>query len=306
VTGPHIGCMSGEPPAVGRQAANGVRESDAVAQRQVFSASPIRGNVEEPQDELNQEQAEGRATRYAYLRSDGTLDIVVGSLIAGLGGYAYQFLAGRSLGVEGFAAIGILLTAHFLSFVIVLMPIEQFVIRRLTLGARGWVVPVRAVALAASTAVAAGIVVAVSGDDYFAAFSSRQVFILFVLATVTVHFFFAVGRGYLAGYRRFRSYGYASAAASIFRLTIALAVAIIAPSVTGFAWAHVLGPIVIVLWRPWKRSRNEPRVDIDDLGDTSEKGLLAGLVLAAAASQALLLAASVQRLLSSRWCTPHF
>jgi lipopolysaccharide/colanic/teichoic acid biosynthesis glycosyltransferase len=224
------------------------------------------------------------------MRSDGTLDIVVGSIIAGLGGYAYQFLAGRSLGVEGFAAIGILLTAHFLSFVIVLMPIEQFVIRRITLGASGWVVPIRAIALAASTGVAAGIVVAVSGDDYFAAFSSRQVFILFVLATVAVHFFFAVGRGYLAGYRRFRSYGYASAAASMFRLIVALAVAIIAPSVTGFAWAHVLGPLVIIFWRPWKRPRNAEPIPSDDLADTSEKGLLAGLVLAAAASQALLLA----------------
>jgi lipopolysaccharide/colanic/teichoic acid biosynthesis glycosyltransferase len=224
------------------------------------------------------------------MRSDGTLDIVIGSLIAGLGGYAYQFLAGRSLGVEEFAAIGILLTAHFLSFVIVLMPIEQFVIRRLTLGARGWVVPARAVALAASTAVAAGVVVAVSGDDYFAAFSSRQSFILFVLATVAVHFFFAVGRGHLAGYRRFRSYGYASGAASILRLTIALAVAIIAPSVTGFAWAHVLGPVVIVLWRPWKPSSRMRQVPAEVVAESSEKGLLAGLVLAAAASQALLLA----------------
>lgn len=246
--------------------------------------------MEEPQDELNQDQPERRSTRYAYMRSDGTLDIVIGSLIAGLGGYAYQFLAGRSLGVEGFAAIGILLTAHFLSFVIVLMPIEQFVIRRLTLGARGWVVPLRAVALAASAAVAAGIVVAVSGDDYFAEFSSRQAFILFVLATVAVHFFFAVGRGYLAGFRRFRSYGYASAGASVFRLVIALAVAIVAPSVTGFAWAHVLGPIVIVLWRPWKPSRNEQSAPDVEEEVTSDKGLLAGLVLAAAASQALLLA----------------
>lgn len=246
--------------------------------------------MEEPHDEQNEDQPQGRAVRYAYMRSDGTLDIVVGSIIAGLGGYAYQFLAGRSLGVQGFAAIGILLTAHFLSFVIVLMPIEQFVIRRITLGASGWVVPIRAVALAASTGVAAGIVVAVSGDDYFVAFSSRQVFILFVLATVAVHFFFAVGRGYLAGNRRFRSYGYASAAASMFRLAVALGVAIIAPSVTGFAWAHVLGPIVIVLWRPWKRPRNAQPVPSDDTVDTSEKGLLAGLVLAAAASQALLLA----------------
>ncbi|MFV1999567.1 MAG: sugar transferase [Acidimicrobiia bacterium] len=246
--------------------------------------------MEDPQDQVNEEQPEGRAARYAYMRSDGTLDIVVGSLIAGLGGYAYQFLAGRSLGTQGFAAIGILLTAHFLSFVIVLMPIEQFVIRRLTLGARGWVVPLRAIALAVSTAAAAGIVVAVSGDDYFAAFSSRQVFVLFVLATVTVHFFFAVGRGYLAGRRRFRSYGYASAGASILRLVIAVTIAVVAPSVTGFAWAHVLGPLVIIFWRPWKPSRHEPRVSDVVGGESEEKGLLAGLVLAAAASQALLLA----------------
>jgi exopolysaccharide production protein ExoY len=221
------------------------------------------------------------------MRSDGTLDIVVGSLIAGLGGYAYQFLAGRSLGTDGFAAIGILLTAHFLSFVVVLMPIEQLVIRRLTLGARGWVVPARAIALAASTAVAAGIVVSMSGDDYFVAFSSRSAFVLFVLATVALHFFFAVGRGYLAGNRRFRSYGYASAGASMLRLVIALAVAILAPTVSGFAWAHVLGPLVIIVWRPWKRPPNQPA---KPASESEESGLLAGLVLAAAASQALLLA----------------
>ncbi|MFV1970433.1 MAG: sugar transferase, partial [Acidimicrobiia bacterium] len=246
--------------------------------------------MEDPQNQVNEEQPEGRAARYAYMRSDGTLDIVIGSLIAGLGGYAYQFLAGRALGTEGFAPIGILLTAHFLSFVVVLMPIEQFVIRRLTLGARGWVVPVRAVALAATTAVAAGLVVSVSGDDYFAAFTSRSVFVLIILATVVGHFFFAVGRGYLAGFRRFRSYGHASASASMLRLAVAIGVAVVAPTVTGIAWAHVLGPLVIILWRPWKAPH---RVGSDTYGAvdaTEEKGLLTGLVLAAAASQALLLA----------------
>jgi len=268
---------------------------DTCSLSEVFSDSPIRGIVEvrgiveDPKDQSNEDQSEGRAARYAYMRSDGTLDIVVGSLAAGIGGYAYQFLAGRSLGTEGFAAIGILLTAHFLSFVVVLMPIEQFVIRRLTLGARGWVVP-RAVALAVSAAAAAGLVVAVSGDDYFAAFSSRRVFVLFVLATVTLHFFFAVGRGYLAGQRRFRSYGHASAGASALRLAIAVSVAVLAPTVTGFAWAHVLGPLVIIAWRPWKPSRSEPRVTGADIEGFEDKGLLSGLVLAAAASQALLLA----------------
>ena len=242
-------------------------------------------NAETPP--TDDQQPDKRGTRYAYMRSDGTLDIVLGSLVAGLGGYAYQFIGGRALGEEAFAPIGVLLTAHFLAFIIILLPIEQFVIRRLTVGARGWVVPVRAIALVVVTGAAAAFVVSVAGDDYF---TSRSEFVLFVLLSIAGHFFFAVGRGYLAGFRRFRAYGYSSAAASLFRVAIAVTVAIIAPSVTGFAWAHVLGPLVIFLWRPWKQPDTGSRLTDEEVADDNESGLLAGLVLAAAAYQALLLA----------------
>ncbi len=225
-------------------------------------------------------------SKYAYMRRDGTLDIVIGSLIAGLGSYAFQFIAGRSLGEEKFAPIGVLLTAHFLAFLIVLVPIEQFVIRRLTLGARGWVVPVRAVALAGVTAMAAAITVAVSGDEYFR-FTDRETLVLFGLATVATHFAFAVGRGYLAGFRRFRSYGRVSAAASLLRVGIAIVIALTVDSITGYAWAHVLGPLIIIAWRPWQRKLPPPP---DRTGEEDDQWLLSGLVLSAAASQALLLA----------------
>lgn len=221
------------------------------------------------------------------MASDGTLDIVLGSFVAGLGAYVYQFIGGRSLGEEGFAPIGVLLTAHFLAFVIVLMPIEQFVIRRLTIGIRGWVVPLRAIALTVSTGAAATLVVLMAGTDYF---SSRGEFVVFVLLTVAVHFFFAVGRGYLAGFRRFRAYGYVSAAASLVRVGIAIAVAVLAPSVTGFAWAHIIGPLVIVFWRPWRMPTSSSRLSSEDVAASADRGLLTGLVLSAAASQALLLA----------------
>ena len=221
------------------------------------------------------------------MASDGTLDIVLGSFVAGLGAYVYQFIGGRSLGEEGFAPIGVLLTAHFLAFIIVLMPIEQLVIRRLTLGSRGWVVPPRAIALTASTGAAAALVVLMAGTDYFA---SRGEFVFFVLLTVLVHFFFAVGRGYLAGFRRFRAYGYVSAAASLLRVAIAVAVAVVAPSVAGFAWAHIIGPLVIVLWRPWRMPSTASRLSTEDAAASSDRGLLTGLVLSAAASQTLLLA----------------
>jgi lipopolysaccharide/colanic/teichoic acid biosynthesis glycosyltransferase len=237
--------------------------------------------------------SESRGPRYAYMRRDGTLDIVVGSFIAGIGAYAYQFLGGRSLGEEAFAPIGVLLTVHFLAFVVVLLPVEQFIIRRLTLGARGWVIPVRALAFIVVATAASGYVMAVAGDDYFVG-TSRVTFIAIMLATMAGHFLFVVGRGYLAGYRRFRSYGYSSGAASMLRLVIALVVAVIAPTVTGFAWAHVIGPLIVVAWRPFKepsvRRRGSRVLDGEFTSAIDDRGLLAGLVLAAAASQALLLA----------------
>lgn len=231
-------------------------------------------------------------TRYAYMRSDGTLDIVLGSLVAGVGAYIYQFLGGRSLGEEAFAPIGALLTAHFLAFVIILLPIEQFIIRRITLGHRGWVVPIRAVALAVSTTAVAAVVVWVSADTYFDGDAS---FVWFVVATVAFHFFFVAGRGYLAGHRRFRSYGYASGAASIVRLGIAIGVVLVGATVTGFAWAHVLGPLIIFVWRPFrvpdKRLRSSRgELEAEHIEEVGERGLLSGLVLSSAASQALLLA----------------
>ncbi|MCL1594593.1 MAG: hypothetical protein M3132_09605, partial [Actinomycetia bacterium] len=158
-------------------------------------------DTEAPSDDRSNS---GKSSRYAYMRGDGTLDIVVGSLVAGLGGYAFTFISGRSLGEEAFAPFSVLLTAHFLAFIIVLMPIEQLVIRRITVGRRGWVVPMRAIGLAASAGFAAAIVVGVAGDAYF---DSRREFVMFAILTVFVHFFFAVGRGYLAGFRRFRAYG---------------------------------------------------------------------------------------------------
>lgn len=230
---------------------------------------------------------ERRRSRYAYMASDGTLDIVLGSLVAGLGAYAYQIIGGRSLGEERFAPIGVLLTAHFLAFVIVLMPIEQFVIRRLTVGRRGWVVPLRAIALVVSTTIAAVAVVAMAGDDYF---ESRREFMVFVALTVIVHFFFAVGRGYLAGFRRFRAYGYVSASASLVRVGIAVVIAAVAPTITGFAWAYIIGPLVIVFWRPWRAPAVTSRITEEQAEASSESGLLSSLVLSAAASQALLLA----------------
>lgn len=224
------------------------------------------------------------AVTYAYLRSDGTAYIVWGSAIAGLGAYAYQLLGGRVLGPEGFAPVSFLLTVHFLTFIVIMIPIEQLVVRRLTIdpsrpgltGAAFW--------LAGATAAAATSFALVQATEFL---NGDYRFVGFTLLTVAVHFIFATGRGSLAGRRRFRAYGLASGAASMVRLAIALAITAIHPSASGFAVALIVGPLVVLAWRPFEK---EPGATVtEDAPRTTQQGLLGGLVLAAAASQALLL-----------------
>src|SRR5690554_2415647 len=87
--------------------------------------------MSQPSNDASRNNSSG--ARYAYLRSDGTAFIVAGSAVAGLAGYAYQILGGRTLGTHDFAPVSTLLTIHFLTFIVILLPIEQSVVRRLTI-----------------------------------------------------------------------------------------------------------------------------------------------------------------------------
>lgn len=226
--------------------------------------------------------------KYAYLRSDGTAYIVGGSLVAGIGAYAYQLIGGRTLGAESFAPVSVLLTIHFLTFIVLLMPIEQLVVRRLTIDREDAGIPVRAWVLGGLTVAAATLFAQYGADRYL---NGDRRFIVFTGLTVAAHFGFAAARGHLAGWRRFRAYGMSSGAASIARLAIAVGVTLIRPSASGFAIGLVLGPLVVALWRPF-RPVEVDREELDAAARTAldSRGLLAGLVLAAATSQALLLA----------------
>jgi len=226
--------------------------------------------------------------KYAYLRSDGTAYIVGGSLVAGIGAYAYQLLGGRTLGAEAFAPVSVLLTIHFLTFIVLLLPIEQLVVRRLTLDRTAWGLPFKAWLLGGMT-VAGSVLFAFLGDDQY--LNGDRRFIVFTGLTVAGHFFFAAARGHLAGWRRFRAYGMSSGVASLVRLAVAVGVTLVHPSASGFAVGLILGPLVVGLWRPFRQVAVD-REELDEQAKQAldDRGLLLGLVLAAASSQALLLA----------------
>jgi lipopolysaccharide/colanic/teichoic acid biosynthesis glycosyltransferase len=221
-------------------------------------------------------------------RGDGTLDVVAGSFVAGVAAYLYQMLGGRVLGAADFAPVSALLTVHFLVFVVILLPVEQVVIRRLTLDRTAPGIPVAALTAAVAAGLAAGAFAAATRDRFF---GGDLRFVLVVIAGVATHTLFAVARGYLAGNSRFRSYGMASGAAALVRLAISGVVLVLVPGGLGLGIALVAGPLVVAAWRPFSPGVDETdhspvaRVDPGVTG-----GLLSGLVLAAAASQSLLLA----------------
>lgn len=225
------------------------------------------------------------------LRSDGTAYILAGSAVAGVAAYAFQLLGGRVLGAEDFAPLSVLLTVHFIALIVFLIPIEQSVVRRLTLDRRRRGLTSPELWLGGVTVLGATVFAWRGVDQYL---NGDHRFVLFAALTVAGHFLFVAGRGHLAGLRRFREYGLASGGASLLRLAIALLITLVHPSASGFAVGLVLGPVVIYLWRPFgARTGNVTGSDDVSTGSVEERGGLGGLVLGSAASQALLLSGPI-------------
>ncbi len=234
---------------------------------------------------------QGPGARYAYLRSDGTAYIVGGSAVAGVAAYLYQFLGGRTLGTEDFAPVSFLLSVHFLVLIVILMPIEQLVIRRLTLERSRTGLPKTAYWLAGLATVGATLFAALGVERFL---NGDHRFIAYTALTIGVHFLFVAARGHLAGWRRFKAYGTSSAAASLVRLAIALAITLIHPSASGLALGLIIGPLVVAMWKPFRPVEvDRPELDQEARASVTDRGLLTGLVLAAAATQALLLSGPV-------------
>ncbi len=213
--------------------------------------------------------------------TDGTLDIMIGSLVAGLTAYAYQILAGRALGEVDFAPVSALLTLHFLAFAVVLLPVEQLVIRRLSLDRADTRVPAIAVFTVLLTAFVAAVFAFATRNRLFA---EDPTYAALAAATVLTHGVFAVVRGHMAGQGRYRAYASISAGAGVVRLVLAVGVVAVSTSAVGISWTLALGAL-IAFFVPGRRGAAGASSD-----DAGAGRILTGLVLASAASQALLLA----------------
>lgn len=217
------------------------------------------------------------------IAKDGTLVIVAGTVVASLSAYLFQVIGGRALGSVAFDPVTALLTVHFLVFSVLLMPIEQFTVRNLTLERDDGKAAVAGVVIAAVVGAAA--FTFFTRDRFF---DGAAMYALISIVAVLANSLLAYGRGYMAGQRRFKDYGMSSGGVGLVRVLMAVGFLAIASSGISLGWALALSPFAIVLWRPFskRRSHAEPLG-----GPESANRFLAGFVLANAASQVLLLAA---------------
>ncbi len=219
----------------------------------------------------------------------GTRAMVVGATVSAVGALAFQFVGTRVLGEVEFAPIALLWTMQFLGFTVLYTPVEQLIIRRLTLSGgrgealRGALIPAALVILAGA-GLAAGFVAAVRERS----FQGRWAFVVAAFVLFLSLGVYAAGRGVLAGRRRFRDYGLAVSGEAIGRLVLAGIVLAVATTAVSMSWALVLAPLVILAVRPFARGHVPTAEAAPDTASTG--AFLTGMVITTTASQTILAA----------------
>jgi O-antigen/teichoic acid export membrane protein len=198
----------------------------------------------------------------------------------------FQVIAGRSLGAEAFAPIGVVWTVSFMVYTVFMIPVEQFITRRLALahGNAEALAPSRVLLMSViGVAIAIGVGFVLATVDRL--FAGITAFVVLALALLVTRALLAIGRGFLAGRRRFTAYGGTLAAEGLVLLIAAAVVAAIHPTTLSFAAAMVLSPLVILLFRPFHTTTvTEPWVADNE----APVAFLGFLILATGASQVVI------------------
>ncbi|MEN8114628.1 MAG: hypothetical protein ABFS21_09595 [Actinomycetota bacterium] len=216
--------------------------------------------------------------------TDGTAYLIAGTVLHSFINYVYQLIGARTLGEVEFAPVASLLALSFLMFAIVLVPIEQLVIRAVTFRGGFDRDPRPTIRFAVVGTVVLAASIALIGSDRL--FTGKKWFVVLVVASVVAHSLYVVGRGQLAGTRRFAAYGAATAGNAFLRLVVALGFIAIAPTALGVGAALAVGPLIILLWASAVRLPGAETAHSDE----NPNRFLMSFVLAAAASQVLLIA----------------
>jgi O-antigen/teichoic acid export membrane protein len=195
-------------------------------------------------------------------RADGTVTMLVGTLIAGLAAYVWQAAGTRTLGNVKFAPVATIWTLSFLVSTVLLSPIEQFATRTMSAGVDGRIRLARATP--AIVRILIGAMVLLSAGCFLARgkfFYGQDGYSLVCAALVICFGLLTYVRGVAAGERDFRLYGRLTGLDGVSRLVLGLIVLAVGGSALAFSWTIPVCALVALFWlkRAPRRTRaHEP------------------------------------------------
>ncbi len=221
-------------------------------------------------------------TRSPTGKRTGTTMLLIGALVGAFAAYGFQVVGGRVLGEVGFAPIGQLWTVFFFVATVVLVPLEQFVTREVSRSRSVLGSDLFIVLRVCSLGLLLGVVVALVGLDRL--FGGNPIYVLQITVLMVGYSVLYLGKGVVAGARRFSTLGWILIAESVVRLVLAVLVLWLFPSAVNLGWTMVAAPWVILTTRFWRHDRGG-----SDL--PAPEHFFSGQIPGAAASQMLIGAA---------------
>ncbi|HLF61437.1 MAG TPA: hypothetical protein VI980_09700 [Acidimicrobiia bacterium] len=223
-------------------------------------------------------------------RAPGTTFMVAGGLIGAVGAYAFQVYGARALGEEAFAPISLLWTVFFILATVLLIPVEQYVTREVASGRKAVPSDLKpAAAMAAVGSLVGGGYVLLTLDRFFEGswHYAFQIVLLMVGYGLLV-----VGKGVLAGRRRFANVGWVLIVETVARLVAGIVAIQLVASAESMGWAMVFGGFSVLGMRWWRHDTGttqaaaaKPSVFLGGYvgGTASSQVLLGGAPIAVAA-----------------------
>lgn len=214
-------------------------------------------------------------------RAPGTTMMIAGSLIGAVGAYLFQVIGGRALGPDGFAPISALWTVFFILVTVVLVPLEQYVTREASRGREVLSADRRPIVLVTLGAAFIGAVFTFLTRDSL--FGGDAMFALQAGLVMFGYGVLLVGKGILAGHRRFAGVGWILVYEAALRLALGIAIIWIIPTASALAWAMVVAPFAALAVGFWRHDRATSGAEA-----TGAAGFLGAYITGSAASQVLL------------------
>ncbi len=186
-------------------------------------------------------------------RAPGTTFMVAGGLIGAVGAYLFQVYGTRRLDPESFAPVSVLWTAFFILATILLVPVEQYVTREVASGRKAIPSDLKpAFVMALIGSVFGGGFVLVTLDDLFA---GDLVYVAQIVLLMVGYALLFVGKGVLAGSRRFAGVGWVLIVETSVRLVAGVVLLELIFDATSLGWAMVLGGFSVLGLVWWRHDR---------------------------------------------------